>query len=681
MEFKKLSELSRRLWVVAGERDAVSDVVREIVSGLEEGSLLVSDQKSDYAGLTSITYKQASNLLGQEKKLVVFDVVDQLHPDALAAVTGLIVGGGSLIITLPAEGKWSSYFKSNFSQRFIQFIQTNSFVTVVSANNGMASEQIKNSIQGALSSTDIELTADQIKVVEKISSFIDIDSKQALVVVSDRGRGKSTSLGVLAANLLTTKKIKILITAPRFKACEIAFDTVLKNIKGSKLQQASIQHENAEFTFMAPDEILRANIDADLLLVDEAASIPLPLLKQLLIRFNKTVYVSTVHGYEGTGRGFAVRFSKDLNDAVEQWHRIEMKTPVRWAVNDALESWLFKLLCLDADVPDINQDIDLDKIKLRQLSSADLMADESLLRQVFSLLVLAHYKTKPSDLQRLLDDDVTITVAEYDNNLLAVLLSANEGGFDSEMSSAIYQGVRRPKGNLLAQTLSYHCGVENAACANSHRIMRIVVHPQYQNKGLGSLLIEYLSNTLVKKDIDILGASFGLTDELSRFWQSNGFEIIRVGLKKEQSSGEHAALYVKPFSDKGEIIIADARQRFLANFPLLRKTVLKELSMDYLRVGVISNDDDISENELKDVESFVKYSRAYELCISAVDKWIKLLMLQRSNDNAVFKDVLNNVVFKKLSWIDVAKEMSLDGKKQAQSLFKQAVVDMWNEDE
>lgn len=677
MKSEKINDLHRSLLLVTGDPLCISNAIKAAIEDIRHDYLIVSNNLSTYDGMNLVTYKQASGLLGQEKSLVVFDVYDGIHSDAMAAITGLVVGGGSLILCLPSVEEWDSVFVSEFSKRFVDFLRAASFAKLIDINDVSNIEIIRNSVKEIEKKTEFELTPDQKTVIEQITRLTESDKKQALVVVSDRGRGKSTSLGIVAAKLLQTRDIKILITAPRFKACEVAFSALQKSIEGVEIKQAGVLYQSSVFQFMAPDEILRSDVDADLLLVDEAASIPVPILKQLLNRFDKTVYVSTVHGYEGTGRGFSVRFTKELNDSVYQWQQIEMKTPVRWGNNDPLEAWLFKFLCLDADVADINNDVQINALKVRQISRSDLAKNESLLRQVFSLLVLAHYKTRPSDLQRMLEDEVVITIAELDDRVVGVLLSANEGEFDQEISTAIFQGVRRPKGNLLAQTLTYHCGVENAACALSHRIMRVVVHPQCQHQGIGSLLLDSLANSMKKQGVDILGASFGLTKELAKFWEKNKFEIVRVGLKKEQSSGEHAAVYVKSFSEAGNLIVNKARQRFENHFPLLRATVLSEIETDFITIPLSGINDSLSETEWEDIESFVNYSRSYELCVCGVDKWVRLNLSALNDEDDILRSVLKNVVFEKMDWKDVVKNMSLDGKKQAQVLFKQAVVYLW----
>lgn len=55
----------------------------------------------------------------------------------------------------------------------------------------------------------------------------------------------------------------------------------------------------------------------ELLVIDEAAAIPLPVVKSLIGPY--LVFLSsTVNGYEGTGRSLSLKLLKQLNSKVEQ---------------------------------------------------------------------------------------------------------------------------------------------------------------------------------------------------------------------------------------------------------------------------------------------------------------------------------------------------------------------------
>jgi len=56
--------------------------------------------------------------------------------------------------------------------------------------------------------------------------------------------------------------------------------------------------------FVAPDDLIANKHDVSLLMVDEAAAVPVQMLSELLQSYSRIVFSSTIHGYEETGRGF-----------------------------------------------------------------------------------------------------------------------------------------------------------------------------------------------------------------------------------------------------------------------------------------------------------------------------------------------------------------------------------------
>ncbi|TGD49198.1 hypothetical protein C9F10_05710, partial [Salmonella enterica subsp. enterica serovar Poona] len=68
---------------------------------------------------------------------------------------------------------------------------------------------------------------------------------------------------------------------------------------------------------MSHDSVRACGRCADWLVFDEAAAIPSPLLLQLVSRFPRILLTTTVQGYEGTGRGFFLKFCA----RVPQLHR------------------------------------------------------------------------------------------------------------------------------------------------------------------------------------------------------------------------------------------------------------------------------------------------------------------------------------------------------------------------
>ncbi len=103
------------------------------------------------------------------------------------------------------------------------------------------------------------------------------------------------------------------------------------------------------FHFMAPDAILAqpAMPERNWLIVDEAAAIAAPILTQLAARFPRVLLTTTVQGYEGTGRGFILKFCARL----ERVRYFTLDEPLRWSRQDPLEQWLNQALLFEDATP------------------------------------------------------------------------------------------------------------------------------------------------------------------------------------------------------------------------------------------------------------------------------------------------------------------------------------------
>ncbi|SPX42530.1 P-loop ATPase fused to an acetyltransferase [Haemophilus influenzae] len=112
-----------------------------------------------------------------------------------------------------------------------------------------------------------------------------------------------------------------------------------------------IEFSEREIEFIAPDELaIRLQNEPEFsqsawLLVDEAAMIPLPLLQQYSQYFQHIVFSTTIHSYEGTGRGFELKFKRKIHRTFQHF---ELKQPLRWQENDPLEHFIDDLLLLNA---------------------------------------------------------------------------------------------------------------------------------------------------------------------------------------------------------------------------------------------------------------------------------------------------------------------------------------------
>ena len=677
--------LYRQVLILAGEDIWQKDSLKYILNEHKDDALWVGNDVADI--FHSISIKQAHSWLGREKQVVIFDATRKFDADAFAAISGIVVGGGFFILLMPDEEKWNEVYSSAFGQRLIQSIYSKKEITLVrqsDENIYFNPETSKTNISSSCSAPF--LTSDQQKAVENIEGQVLNKTKNPVVLISDRGRGKSASLGISAARLLQAGIRHIAITAPRLRAVDIVFKHITELLPDAVSSRGRVEYAGNFIQFYSPDQLIEEDISAELLLVDEAAAIPVPLLTSFLHKYTQCIFATTVHGYEGTGRGFSIRFNKVLNEKKPGWEKLQMQMPIRWAENDPLEQWMFSLLCLDAEIADKKTigKIDNSKLDINIINREQLAKDELLLKDTFSLLVLAHYRTQPSDLQRLLDEpELSLYAVKYNQHVIAIALVSHEGKFPVELSTAVYRGERRPSGHLLAQALTYHCGVEHAATLNYSRIMRIAVHPEYQEQGIGSKLLEYIINYEQKKGRDAIGTSFGLNSRLLHFWKAMDFNLIRIGFKREQTSGEHAAIMLQPLSQQGEEVYSRANERFFEQLPYWFDDVLRDLPKEIkqsLPLVKIEHDLQLTDVDKKDIYSFINYSRNYELCIAALNKLV--LLEQKTINQEVFPDEFKRVVKEKVinkkGWKKIANEMSLNGKSASRELFKKAIIQLIN---
>ncbi|MGE5152952.1 MAG: GNAT family N-acetyltransferase, partial [Bdellovibrio bacteriovorus] len=476
-----------------------------------------------------------TRLTGTETELLIYDAWSGLDPDGFGAATGALRGGGLLLLLTPPLEAWpdlpdpqaariavwpheAESLERRFQRRFARVLLNAAGVTLVCEGAPLPSTPAARASSVADSRPPMAepdpgtpATPDQRAAIEAILHLARGRAHRPLVLTAHRGRGKSAALGMAAARLVAAGCRSILVTAPRLDACESLF-------RHFDLTRAALADPAApsldpagSVRFLAPDDLCQNRPQADLLLVDEAAGIPAPLLASLLDHYPRLCFATTVHGYEGTGRGFEVRFREVLDRRTPLWRRLSLEDPIRWSAGDPLEALVFRALLLDASPAELEPSRRarlMDATELVRLDRDALTENESTLRQIFGLLVLAHYQTRPLDLRMLLDGpNIRVYCLRQGAQVLATLLAAEEGGVESEeLRQAIFRGDRRPRGHLLPQTLSAHWGLPEAPALRYLRVVRIAVHPALTRQGLGTRLLRGLALDGHRGPFDLAGA-------------------------------------------------------------------------------------------------------------------------------------------------------------------------------
>ncbi|WP_158700910.1 tRNA(Met) cytidine acetyltransferase TmcA [Phytohalomonas tamaricis] len=548
------------------------------------------------ADITALAMRKAVTRLGHEHDVVVFDAHDGFDPDAFGALAGTVRAGGLLILLSDesfGSGPDGDYYRladwpheaaalsARYLARLARLLKASSSIALWRQGDSWPRFPVL-----AVAPPDDDLgddaclSPDQAQAVERL---VKLKRRRPLVIIADRGRGKSAALGIAAARRMAAGEQELLVTAPRPGAVEPLFERLAAlcpngRRDGNLFRWPQPDGTSRQVRFVAPDALLPEEGPGEggpgtTLFVDEAAALPAPLLTRWLEAFPRIAFATTVHGYEGTGRGFAVRFRERLDAIAPDWRGIKLEAPIRWAAHDPLEATTRELLCLDAEPASDEHAIEAlarGPIHLRRWSRDALAEDEPQLNALFGLLVQAHYRTAPADLRLLLDGPgVNIEVLEAGEILLGVAVTIDEGGFDDALAEAITCGERRPRGHLIAQSLALHGGVIEAAQARLRRVMRIAVHSACRRHGFGLRLTEAVAEAARRDGIELLGASFGAERGLIDFWAQAGFVPARLGLGVEASSGEHTLMMVRGVSTSGQRLRARLGQSFASLLPLL----------------------------------------------------------------------------------------------------------------
>ncbi|MGD8555980.1 MAG: GNAT family N-acetyltransferase [Chromatiales bacterium] len=581
----------RHLLVITGESHWCNQQAQRFLENWHDTIWLTESKQRENA----FPAWKARQFLGREFSAVIYDMHAGLDPDALGAISGTIRDGGCLLLLAPALQAWRDFKdpwyaridawsprEDAFPGHYLDYLQK-----LVVPDRGLhlvtGQEDDAWPVIDEPGPVTPQSTTDQREAIAAIVHVATGHANRPLVITADRGRGKSAALGFAAAELLSSRQKRILLTAPSRHAVEPVFRHALDTLPGAVMVgKRLLEHPNGTLEFLPPDAIARSMPPADLLLVDEAAAIPVTLLRKLLLASNRIVFSTTVHGYEGTGRGFAIRFRATLDQLRPQWRNLKLHDPVRWQADDPLEAFISRALLLDAEAaaPDQFTAMRPDEIRIVETDRAQLCDDPRLLEQVFGLLVNAHYQTRPFDLRYMLDaHNVRILLAKQRGNVAGVLLSVGEGAFGDQLAEAILAGKRRPQGHLAPQSLALHLQEKGFLECRYERIQRIAVHPELQRAGIGSRMLEWLCS---ESDADLLATSFGATVDLLSFWRSCGFSEARIGNSRDAASGSHSLLMLHSLTGKGKILQQQARERFHELLPLLLPAALRELESDLL---------------------------------------------------------------------------------------------------
>ncbi|KAN0065073.1 N-acetyltransferase 10 [Thecaphora frezii] len=416
-------------------------------------------------------------------------------------------------------------------------------------------------------------TLDQAKAVLTILDILASSSLSTTVTLTAaRGRGKSAALGLCIAAAVAHGYSNIFVTSPSPENLKTLFEFVFKGLDALGYEEVAdwdLQRGTGEWK----DVVVRVNVfrghrqtiqyiqpqdhqvlgQAELVVIDEAAAIPLPLVRNLMGPY--LVFLSsTINGYEGTGRSLSLKLIQQLRDSAKgltdgraddddslatstsakgakkdgksslstgraagaalaprSLKEVELKEPIRYSAGDNIESWLHELLCLDASLTRLPSAA----LKVKGCphpSSCELYmvnrdalfsyhpASEVFLQRMMSLYVASHYKNSPNDLQLMSDAPghrlfVLLAPLKGDGGLpepLCVVQVALEGNISRQAVLNSLSRGSREAGDLIPWLVAQQFQDADFASLSGARVVRIAVHPDYASMGYGTRALQAL---------------------------------------------------------------------------------------------------------------------------------------------------------------------------------------------
>jgi tRNA(Met) cytidine acetyltransferase len=651
------------LWIKVSPTDPLADWVvrlsRWMLNSQAVSPLLIytviSDRDLDNPERVC-SAKHAQRLLGLEFDLVVFDALSGFNPDALAQVTGTVKGGGVfvLITTDPASDAFfddpekarltvhpfsEQAVGNTFLNHIAHWLNTDPTIAVLNAAqdkstpNGTVIECIPALSQTGRDDAKFRLL-EQSNWVADTFSHVNCNESSVHVLLADRGRGKSSALGLLA-NQLHQAGYTLLVVAPSKAAVKSVY------------QHADLPE--SVMPFMDPSALYERLLgegrpcDADpkrILLVDEAASIAPFMLARFKNSFYHVIYATTVSGYEGTGQGFRLRF---LSLAEQHWGAqvSYLNQPIRWAEGDTLERSIQHGLFLDHDAcarDGQKESSFVTSVEIKAHAKEDWLEKPELLKQAVALLCEAHYRTTPGDIRVIMDSpNVDTWVAMHNEQVIGVAVIAQEGPLPADLCESIWQGRRRPKGHLFPQTMIAQQGFKNAGMLTYWRVVRIAVSPEHRQAGVASTLIDTLREAAKAQEVDVFGASCAITHELFGFWEKQGFHLLRLGTQLDKTAGGYAALMGQALNSHSKPML-EGWCRYVRTSYTLKKSVWLDYLEPNLEKSLVNHlshfkplllDRAFYEWAKSQVSGFAHHHRSWESSLFPIIEWLEVLSHSR----------------------------------------------------
>jgi len=526
-------------------------------------------------------------LLGSEALVAVIAVGGLLRPNLIAALAETVVEGGILLVGAGPRGRWdpSPPGGRGLYRRYLlnSIMGSRSHIIVDLLSDTVVSRALPREpapprppkprarprgVPSALAG--LAATPDQLEALAVAARHL-TGRGRSLLLIGDRGRGKSYALGLILAMLIHSRQAgRVHVVAPSPHGVYSLFKGLLQGLEAlGHGGYFKVKREGGAVTrvwgpwfsvhYQTPEE----GEPAPLLVVDEAGAVGVARVRRLSWRSGRLLAASTIHGYEGSGKALLHILEGELPRPLA---RVELGEPIRYRRGDPLEEWVISTFHLNAEPPEIPA-AEAVESECVEVDVERLASDRVYAGMLIGILVQAHYRFEP---------DYILSILESPNHEI-LALETRDGKPVAAADVALEHWGLEEAARLGLKLLSAH--TTRAQGLRGVRVVRIAVTPSLQRRGLGSRLLGCIEERAGKAGLDVVTAVFSRHDVIG-FWVNAGYRVVYISPRYNRATGEKNIAVAKPLTGPGSAAVAEASSNFRVRLLLSLQSIYRDVSAE-----------------------------------------------------------------------------------------------------
>jgi tRNA(Met) cytidine acetyltransferase len=145
--------------------------------------------------------------------------------------------------------------------------------------------------------------------------------------------------------------------------------------------------------------------------------------------------------------------------------------------------------------------------------------------------------------------------------------------------------------------------------------------------GFGTRALAEVEREAMGKGVDWLGAGFGATEDLLRFWVRSGYHPVHISPSRNTVTGEYSVLVLKPLSEEAskltEEVLKEFKRRILASLHDVYFSLNPMVARLLLKSKLDGGKAKLSTSQRSRLLGYVKGSYVYELASDAIHEVVR----------------------------------------------------------